>query len=372
VFGIFDRYLVKNFAVPFLYAMVGMLGIWLVYDLGAEGPKFAEAHLSWDTIALYYLVQVPFMLVQWMPLSVLLGLLYVLTRMSRRNEIVSMVTAGRSVLRVLFPLIILGLALTGVCTWLNYQLAPRGYYAMNYMIDEISKGKSKKSLLEGHIFVNRREHRIWFIQQLNTKSGEITGIEVTQQDSNEVIRSVTYAAQATQDRARGLWTLYNGKTSEVDADGNFTDEEFFQKKEISGWTETPWQLSSSSLQGKLMTVPELQHYLRVNSDFPAANLAEYQTQLWYRFALPWNVLIAVLITCPLCVVFSRRGALGGVAGGLIFFIAQFTVSNIFIALGQGYRIPALVAAWAPALLFFCIGLYLFFLRATNRPIPFLG
>jgi LPS export ABC transporter permease LptG len=312
------------------------------------------------------------MIVQWMPLSVLLGLLYVLTRMSRRNEIVSMLSAGRSVFRVLLPLIILGLALTGVCTWLNYQLAPKGYYAMNYMIDEISKGKSKKSILEGHIFVNRREHRIWFIQELNTKTGEITGIEVTQQDQNEVIRSVTYAARATQDRARDLWILYNGKTSEVDADGNFTDEEFFQKKEIFGWSETPWQLSSSSLQGKLMTVPELQHYLRVNSDFPAANLAEYQTQLWYRFALPWNVIIAVLITCPLCVVFSRRGALGGVAGGLIFFIAQFMVSNIFIALGQGYRIPALVAAWAPALLFFCIGLCLFILRATNRPIPFLG
>ncbi|HXM27473.1 MAG TPA: LptF/LptG family permease [Chthoniobacterales bacterium] len=372
MFGIFDRYLLKSFLVPFSYALFGMLGIWLVYDLGVNGPNFVDAHIPANLIALFYLVQSPFMIVNFLPLCVLLGLLYVLTRMSRRNEIISMLSAGRSVPRVLWPLFLIGILLTGLATYLNFELAPKGYYANNYMIDEISKGHSKTTLLDGHIFVNRPEHRIWFVQHLNTKSQDMKGIEVTQQDSKETIVAITYADSASHNRSNGAWIFYNGKVSQIDPDGNVTDEEFFDRKEVTGWNETPWQIGSSALKGKMMTVPELRQYLRINADFPATALADYKSQFWYRFALPWNSLVVILVASPMCVVFSRRGALGGVAGGLLLFIALFAAGNICMALGAGARIPPIAAAWIPIALFFTVGVFLIFLRSTNRPIPFLG
>jgi lipopolysaccharide export system permease protein len=372
VFGIFDRYLLKSFLVPFIYALFGMLGIWLVYDLGVNGPNFVDAHIPAHLIAFFYLVQCPYMIVNFLPLCVLLGLLYVLTRMSRRNEIISMLCAGRSVPRVLWPLLLFGAFLTAIGTYLNFELAPKGYYANNYMIDEISKGHSKTTLLDGHIFVNRHEHRIWFVQHLDTKSQDLRGLEVTQQDASETIVSITYADSASHNRSTGAWTFRDGKVSQLDPEGNVTEEEFFDKKDITGWTETPWQIGSSALKGKMMTVPELRQYLRINADFPPAVLADYKSQLWYRFALPWNSMVVILVASPMCVVFSRRGALGGVAGGLILFIALFAAGNICLALGAGARIPPMAAAWIPIILFFTVGVFLIFLRATNRPIPFLG
>src|SRR6516225_8257876 len=106
-----------------------MVAIWLIYDLGENTATFQDAHLRIGTIFLFYLTQLPYVLVTWMPLAVLLGLLYVLTRMSRRNEIVSMLGAGVSVPRVLLPMILLGLLLTGACTLLNYELGPKGQWA---------------------------------------------------------------------------------------------------------------------------------------------------------------------------------------------------------------------------------------------------
>ena len=94
MFRIFDRYLIKNFLVPFFYSLFGTIAIWLVYDLGEHANDLQEAHLGFAPIAQFYLVQIPFLIVNQLPLSVLLGLLYVLTRMSRRNEIVSMLGAG--------------------------------------------------------------------------------------------------------------------------------------------------------------------------------------------------------------------------------------------------------------------------------------
>ena len=369
-FGILDRYLLKNFLLFFLYSIFGILGIWLVYQLGVEGPRFLDLHLSTRVIILYYLEQVPYMLVLWMPLAVLLGLLYVLTRMSRRNEIVAMLGAGRSVPRVLMPLIVFGLVLSGVSAYLNYELAPTGYYVMNNRMDEVSKGHSKVTYLDGHVYVNRRQHRIWFIQLLDTKTSAAKGLEITQQDDNEVIQWIAYAKSAVHSGRN--WNLYDGKISYVDADGNVTDEEFFDRKEETDWSETIWQLGSSALNGRMMTVPELQHYLKVNADFPTSTLAEYRTQLWDRFAVPVNVLVVVLVASPLCVVFSRRGALGGVAAGLFLFLALFGAGQIFAALGAGSRVSPLVAAWTPAAVFFVLGVGLVYLRSTNRPIPFLG
>ena len=109
-----------------------------------------------------------------------------------------------------------------------------------------------------------------------------------------------------------------------------------------------------------MTVPQLEHYLKENGDFPESNLAEFKTQMWYRFALPWNVLVVVFVASPLCIAFSRRGALGGIAGGLFLFIGLFSSTNVFLALGQGSRISPLVAAWTPAAIFLLLGFVLLY------------
>jgi hypothetical protein len=42
------------------------------------------------------------------------------------------------------------------------------------------------------------------------------------------------------------------------------------------------------------------------------------------------------------------------------------LTHFFLALGEGNRIPAWIAAWTPNLLFAAIGLYLLYLRSTNR------
>jgi lipopolysaccharide export system permease protein len=372
VFRIFDRYLIKNFLVPFSYSLFGMLAIWLVYDLGEHANDFQEAHLGFHPIANFYLVQIPFIIVNQLPLSVLLGLLYVLTRMSRRNEIVSMLTAGVSVPRVLLPLILLGLLLTAACTLLNYELGPKGQWASAYMLDEIVKGKAKNSRLDALVFPNRKEFRIWFVQLLDVKNEQLRNVQVIQEDGHGVQLYKIYGQNVTYDGSRKIWVFYNGKMANVDPQGNVVSEEFFTQKEVTGWNETPWRLSSSSLKGKYMTVPQLEHYLKENGDFPETNLAEFRTQMWYRFALPWNVLVVVFVASPLSIAFSRRGALGGIAGGLFLFVGLFSSSNVFLALGQGARISPLLAAWAPTVAFLLLGLILLYRRATNRPIPFTG
>ena len=57
---------------------------------------------------------------------------------------------------------------------------------------------------------------------------------------------------------------------------------------------------------------------------------------------------------------------------MFLFVGLFASSNVFLALGQGSRIPPAIAAWVPAAGFLLLGVYLVYLRTQNRPLPFLG
>ncbi|MEI8313716.1 MAG: LptF/LptG family permease, partial [Verrucomicrobiota bacterium] len=121
---ILDRYILQKFATPFVYCFLGFIGIWFIFDLADNLPDFIQGHASFDILMEYYGSQIPQLVVVCLPIGLLLGLLYSLTAMSRSNEIISMLGAGLSVTRILVPLILVGLLLTGVTTYFNYAGAP--------------------------------------------------------------------------------------------------------------------------------------------------------------------------------------------------------------------------------------------------------
>lgn len=131
-------------------------------------------------------------------------------------------------------------------------------------------------------------------------------------------------------------------------------------------SETPFRIGSANVQAEFLSLPELNDYLRYNADFPGSLLAPFSTHFQYRLALPWACLVVVLVAAPLGIGFSRRGILSSVALAIVIVFSMNFLTHLFLALGEGNRIPAWIAAWAPNLLFAAIGLYLLYLRSTNR------
>ena len=77
-------------------------------------------------------------------------------------------------------------------------------------------------------------------------------------------------------------------------------------------------------------------------------------------------LVVVFIAAPLGIGFSRRGVLSSVAASIILVFSMNFLTHLFLALGEGARIPSWTAAWTPNLIFAVIGMCLLYLRATNR------
>ncbi len=118
-----DRYIIRNFLQPYFYCILGFLSIWLIFDISDNSSIIFDERAPFLLVVKFYWSQIPQVLVVLLPVSLLLALLFCLGRMSRSNEIVSMLTAGVSVPRLVLPLLAIGLLTTGAAFALNYSLA---------------------------------------------------------------------------------------------------------------------------------------------------------------------------------------------------------------------------------------------------------
>jgi lipopolysaccharide export system permease protein len=363
-----DRYILRNFFQPFIYCVLGFLSIWLIFDISDNSSTIFDERAPLGLVVQFYWTQIPQVLVILLPVALLLALLFSLGRMSRANEIVSMLTAGVSVPRVVLPLFIAGLLTTGVTLALNYSLAPHAELARKNFLDEVFRS-GRDVIMTGQVFRNRTDNRTWYIARFRPNTNEFNGVQIVQQDGTGNIVRNYLVTQAFYQPATRTWRLEKTKVVNYDAAGNITDEKLSPVVTITGWSETPYRLSSANVRPEFLGIPELRTYLRFNSDFPETLLAPFRTQLQYRWALPWTCFVVTVMAAPLGIGFSRRGILASVAVAIGLVFSMNFLTHLFLALGEGDRVSPFAAAWTPNLIFFVIGLYLLHLRATNREAP---
>ena len=362
-----DRYVIRNFLQAYVYCIAGFLSIWLIFDVSDNISTFIDEHFGFALTVRYYATQVPEVFIILLPVSLLLALLFSLGRMSRANEIVSMLTAGVSIPRVLAPLIGVGLLTVGATFALNYSLAPHAEMAKKNFV---ATARAHQFSVQGQIFRNRTDARTWFIQSFRPGHDVFNNVQVLQQDAQDNIIANYLTPRATYHLETKTWELEQVKVVQYDPTGNITDEKMYPSLKIDNWSETPFRLGSANVRAEYLSFPELRQYLHFNSDFPPTLLAPFRTHLQYRLALPWTCLVVVFVAAPLGIGYSRRGVLGSVAAAIMLvFLHAYLFTHLFLALGEGDHISAWLAAWAPNLIFAAVGLTLLYLRATNREPP---
>ncbi len=380
--SIMDRYLIRNVAIPLAFCFAAFLAIWLIIDLSDNGPDFIDAGVPFLKVFWFYVIQVPMIIVQVLPVTVLLALLYSLGQMSRSNEIVSMLGSGKSVIEVLRPAFVSGAYLSFVCLVLNYHWAPTAEAHKDSMYRAITEGYEDDTLVEKQFYRNREERRSWYIGEIpfDLKKKKLRNIWVVEHDEQGRPSSTIVARRARWWPPNGPWRFYSGKTVRYE-NGLPMAPVYYDVKSQEGeipetsdkfdvhFPETPWTIFSASFDPKYLGIPELRSFLKTNASLPESRLAPFWTFFHYRLAFPWSCLVVVLIATPLGLVFSRRGLLGGVATCVFVFFSMFFVDNLFLAMGQGSRLSPFLSAWASNLIFGAIGGFLLWFGSATERFP---
>lgn len=381
---VIDRHILRSFLVPFVLCFCGLLALFIFFDFYDNGKDLIEARFSPAQVLVFYLVQLPKFMVEIIDISLLLAVLYSLGRLSRHNEIISMVTAGVSVPRLLLPLFIAGGFAAIITLACSYQYAPeadRKKSDLMQMADDIGADRHNaraRTNAQRVAYVNREDRRFWYLENvpidLNDRNS-MTGVEVHELNEDGSLRWSLFARRA-------FW-IPSEKSGELGEWQFRTVREMFHARDARnyqdtqsgmvvkrGWRETPWRLLSESakLPAQFLTVPQLTSYLRMNREFPESKLASYRTWWHDRLARPLRCLIVVLFAAPLGIVFSRRGLMGSVASTMLLYFGMYFVTTVFLRLGESGKIPAASATWTVNVVFGCVGLVLLWQRSTGTTV----
>ena len=374
--SLLSKYILRQFLTPFAYCFTGFIIIWLIIDLSDNGPDFFDAKASLLTVFRYYTVQIPQVVVMILPITLLLSLLYSLSKMSKSNEIISMISAGQSLRSILSPLFLSGIYLSLISLALNYEWAPeaqgRKEAVMSSMKEEAkASGKKKRYAAYGRLYRNREEHRTWFVGRIpsDLAGDKLSNIEIYQSDDSGNTKTAYFAEKAAWNYYTKDWRLIRGAVVYFDNSGNVISQARFDVRMISTWSETPWQIFSGSLIPEQLGIPGLSFHIATNTDQPEKLLAPFKTHWHYRWALPWSCLGITLIAAPLGIVFSRQSVMGSVAAALIIFFGMLVCDNVFIALAQGMRIPAYLGAWITNILLALGGLLALNMKSQHKELP---
>ena len=369
--GTLDRYIARQFAGIFCVCLGALLSIWLLMDLADKIGDFLDSKHLLRTIAVFYGTRSPAILLLLLPYSLLLALLYSLGKLSGTREVISMIQAGRSVIRITMPLIIAGIFFSLLSLGLNYQWAPVAEGSVQAILDE-STGQLLTKAPPNVLYRNPTERRLWKIgafPQDYHKGAALLDVEVTTTRADKTLESRLSAKKAYWDRGTRNWTFEQAIV------GNYPPNltPVFQTHEtplvIEHWRETPWQLIKPGLSAAFLGIPDLDTWLQENARGEQfADPAPYLTQWHYRWALPFACMVTVLLATPLAVHFSRRGAGGGIFLAIVLSAMMTLFSSISLALGEAGTLRSALAAWLPNAAFALLGLYLFRRRISGKPI----
>lgn len=354
-----DKYLLRTFLVPLGYCLTAFTLVYIIFDLFDHLSDFIDGKTPVAEVATYYLALTPTVLIYIVPVSLLLAVLASLSSLTKNNELTAMRASGVSLVRLMVPFILVGLAASLAVLAVNETISPNAAYWCKKFVSEQTKIDPDTVHTAELAFSKDSANRIWYIQRFDTRDFSMRRIEVTQrrEDNTE-----DYKLQAAEGRwMDGYWMFADLNIQSYDEEGNPKGPpRFFQSHEMTEFIEKPVDFLSEIKPPEFMSSAELLRYIRMNDNMQPEALVRRTVDLHFRLAQPWTCLIVTLLGIPFGNQTGRKGAMLGFVLSIGLFFAYYALINFGLFLGKDGLLPPWVAGWFPNLLFLPIGVYMIY------------
>ncbi len=347
------RYICREFLKILLLSMSAFILIYLIVDFFARMDTFLEHRATSSLIFLYYLYQIPGIGFQILPLGVLMATLLGLGILSRNNEITAMKANGISLYRITFPLLLLGIAASGLCFIGKEFIVPFSNRQLDsILLTEILK-KPRKTFIRNNKIWYRSRNAIYNFQVFNPERDLLEGITLFEfNDDFKLLRRI--------DAKRALWRGDAWHFYDVtirDFDKRRATQTFQFEERVIPIPETPDVFKEEQRDTEEMGYYDLQSYIRriKNGGYDAT---KYIVDLYAKLSFPFACAIMVFIGIPFSVRTARSGGVTlSIVMSIVIGFLYWIILNLSLSLGHSGWLPPQLSAFAPHALFGLAGIY---------------
>lgn len=133
---IIHRYLTNDYLITFLIT-VSLFTFVMTAGALVKAIDLLARGISGAVILKFFLLNVPYMLMFSIPMSALTAVLLLFGRLSIDGEITAMRACGLSMWQIISPVIMLSIAWTGLCVYINSVVAPESHFARRQALVDV-------------------------------------------------------------------------------------------------------------------------------------------------------------------------------------------------------------------------------------------
>lgn len=352
---IFFRYLFIRLAGVFFICVASCTILWIMVDLYGNMEDFLNHKVSPLLIFRFYAWQIPKMLVQALPASILISALLTLLSLNRRSELVALQAGGMAPLLMFSPFFLFAVLGMLVLSVDLYGPVATAEVTRERLLKQVKGQNPGRNVLVNLPYVDRVNNRVWFFHKLDTNSGEGEGMEILLQDAEGHDMKKYFAREGKW--TGEFWSLSGVLEVDYGLDNSMLGKKPYEEIDLPDITTPPKQLSLIVSQPEQLTVSQLSQYIETSTS-TSDNIAKYRTEWWYRVLYPVSLLVLMLYGLLQGMRTDRRSAAAGVFATILVLPAFILVNGVFLAAGTNNRLSPFLAVTATPFIFGVVGLYL--------------
>lgn len=340
---ILDRLVAKTFFKLFVIFLAASPPLFILGDITENLDTYLDRGLTRAEVAKAYFFQLP-LFIQWsFPIAALVAAVFTVHSMTSHREMVAAKAGGISFHRVVRPILVMGLILTGVAVVLT-EVVPRS----NRIAAQILRDEDPRRSFRSDFVYESDNGTTWQVGRVVADRGRMDDIIIERPPVDGVGGWYVVASGARYDSIRG-WTFSSGRVRHFLPDSAQKVYKF-EQLHLAGLTEEPHDLLEAPRKPDEMTYQEIDHLARI-IERTGGNPSELLVKREQKFSIPVATLVVILFGVPLATSSGRGGTAYGIGvslGTTILYLLLFKVSG---ALGQAGTMAPLSAAWLPNILF---------------------
>ena len=356
-----DVYLLQQFFYYFFVLLAAFVLIFEAFTLFDLLGDIARNHVPALTVLSYFRYLVPLMVYQLAPLATLMATLVSLAILAKNNEVIALKASGISLYRLVLPLLLAGLLVSGGLFLLDDTFLPYANQRQDALRNEI-KGRPAQTYFEpARQWIFGENSKIYNYELFDPDRQLFGSLQVFELDPTTFqMRRRIFATRATWEPSENAWILTGGWVRDFGSDGQVVKYEPFKATTIAELTEPPGYFRREVRQSFQMNWRQLGDYIASlrQAGFDTARLS---VQWHKKFAFPMIAAIIVFLGAPFAFLVGTRGAVGGLAVAVGIGVIYWSSAALLEAMGSAGQLPPLLAAWGPDAIFGFLGVY-FFLR----------
>jgi LPS export ABC transporter permease LptG len=346
-----DWYVSSLFVKVVGLAFFGLLGIFYISTFIDLSDKLFKGTTTGATLLQYLYFATPQFVLFIVPLSVLITAMVVIGVITKNSELIVMKACGISLYRAAAPLLVFAVLASALMFLLQEQVLAYANRRAEAIRHEIRGGSPRTFDVVNRKWLVARNGDIYNYLFYDPSRRELNGLSIFQFDAaGAAFAARTYVAQAAWDPDKGpsAWRGKSGWIREFTAAGETKGFDVFPARDLR--LEPPDYFATESPDADRMSYVQLRRYI---SDLRASgfNVVPQTVALHRKISFPFVTLIMTLIAVPFAVTTGRRGALYGIAVGIVLAVVYWLTTNAFGAIGSAGMLAPVLAAWAPNLIF---------------------